>query len=238
MRLSVITINYNNKEGLEKTVLSVIQQTYTNFEYIIIDGNSTDGSKLVIEKYANNIHKWVSERDKGIYDAMNKGIAKASGVYCLFINSGDVLTQNKVLAQMMDNVFNEDIIYGDLKINRGNGQIQNGYSPNKIGLIRLYRDTLWHPVSFIKKELFEKFGMYNLDYKIVADYEFFVKVIIAKKISMRHLPVFVAEFDTSGLSMDLSKLQDQKKERMKVQENYFPRFILKIFRAYSKIKNP
>ena len=112
MKYSIITINYNNKDGLEKTILSVINQTCQDFEYIIIDGGSTDGSVDVIKKYADRIDYWVSEPDKGIYNAMNKGIIKAKGEYLNFMNSGDCFYDNEVLSNVYQNGMCSEMIVG------------------------------------------------------------------------------------------------------------------------------
>jgi len=116
-KLSIITVNLNNAEGLRKTIESVVTQTFTDFEYIIIDGGSTDGSVEIIKLYADKITYWVSEPDKGIYNGMNKGIMVAKGEYCQFLNSGDWLVNENVLKEVFADV---DIVYGDLKIPNGN----------------------------------------------------------------------------------------------------------------------
>ena len=110
MKLSIITINFNDREGLDKTIQSVINQAYKEFEYIVIDGASTDGSVDVIKKYADKLTHWVSEPDSGIYNAMNKGTQMASGEYCLYLNSGDFLAEDDVLERLFENDFNEDIV--------------------------------------------------------------------------------------------------------------------------------
>ena len=119
-KLSIITINYNNFEGLNRTLKSVINQNLKNFEYIVIDGGSTDGSKELIEKYADKISYWVSEPDRGIYHAMNKGIVKASGEYLLFMNSGDLFYNNFILNEVIDDISKYDLIYFDILIRDGN----------------------------------------------------------------------------------------------------------------------
>ena len=121
-QISIITINYNNASGLEKTIRSVVEQTYNEYEYIIIDGASSDKSKEVIQEYQRYIDFWCSEKDSGIYNAMNKGIQKASGEYLLFLNSGDVLNNSAVLADIHGFLSGEDFVYGDLVFVRGDGE--------------------------------------------------------------------------------------------------------------------
>jgi len=217
--LSIITINFNNAEGLEKTINSVVSQLFQDFEYLVIDGGSNDNSVNVI-KQNNRINYWESKKDGGIYDAMNKGILNASGQYLLFLNSGDYLCEN-----VLQNVFKEkqtkDIIYGNMKINWGGSKVTEGFMPNQITIEHMVKDTLWHPVSFIKKELFDKFGLYNTNYKIVADYDFFFKTIIMNKVSTYHLNVFISEYNVEGLSSLPSNKKKEKIERLQVLKSYF-----------------
>lgn len=218
-KISVITINYNNAAGLRKTMQSVVSQSYRDFEYIIIDGGSTDGSIGVIEEFRNSVTRSVSEKDKGIYDAQNKGISQATGEYLLFLNSGDFLCNPAVLEKVSGFGLDRDIVYGDMYINWGE-KISLGKMPAEISKEQMFRDTLWHPVSFIRSELFHNYGMYNLEYKMVADYEFFFRVIIKHKVSTKHIPLAICEFDTGGISSDPAKKETEKAERKRVIETY------------------
>jgi glycosyltransferase involved in cell wall biosynthesis len=119
-KLSIITINYNDVLGLKRTLESVTGQIYSNFEYIVINGGSTDGSKELLEKYTDKISYWVSEPDQGIYHAMNKGIEKASGEYLLFMNSGDLFYNSGILKEVVDHISKYDLIYFDILIRDGN----------------------------------------------------------------------------------------------------------------------
>ena len=226
MKLSIITINRNNANGLDKTIQSVINQSYEDFEYIVIDGNSTDHSIDIIKKYNSNINYWVSETDKGIYNAMNKGIAKANGNYVLFLNSGDYLVNNDVLKSVFEKQQTADIIYGNMQIDWGNGKITSGKMPDKITFKQMYIDTLWHPVSFIKKTLFDKYGLYNETYKVVADYDFFFKVIIINNVTTYHINVDIAMYNLNGLSSLLENKALEQAERRKVIESYLPQSII------------
>lgn len=236
-KLSVITINYNNSSGLNQTINSVLNQTFKDYEYIVIDGGSTDGSKELIKQFENKISYWVSEKDNGIYNAMNKGIKQATGEYCLFLNSGDKLVDNLVLEKVFEKKYTNGIIYGNLITVDENGNQKYRKSSEYIGKIKMLADTLWHPVSFIKRELFLKYGDYDERFKMVADYEFFVRVIIAKKVSLKHISLDIAAFDTSGLSSDLTKRKELEAERKQVQDKYFNPLLLKAFRLYSKLRN-
>ena len=169
--LSIITINRNNADGLEKTIQSVVCQTSTDFEYIVIDGASEDGSVEIINKYTANINFWVSEPDTGIYNAMNKGIRKAQGEYCLFLNSGDWLITPETLV----NVFNEingnssDIFYS----NRIDSSGKIAQYPNNLTIRTLLARKINHQNSLIKRSLFFEHGFYNENLKIASDWDFF-----------------------------------------------------------------
>ena len=146
MRYSIITINYNNKGGLEKTINSVLGQSFHNYEYIIIDGGSTDGSVEIIKKYASQIDYWVSESDNGVYNAMNKGIGKASGEYLNFMNSGDTFHSSSALETISDLHSDDDIIIG------GYYETEKGVShtipPHDVTLLTLLKYTINHQATF------------------------------------------------------------------------------------------
>jgi glycosyltransferase involved in cell wall biosynthesis len=219
-KLSIITINYNNREGLRKTLHSVASQTFSDFEYIVIDGGSNDGSLDVIKEYSNVISYYVSEKDNGIYNAQNKGIKAATGKYLLFLNSGDFLVDRNVLGKVFQKENDEDIIYGNMRINWGGNNISHGKMPDVISLEHMYKDTLWHPVSFIKKELFDKYGPYDETYQMVADYDFFFRTIIINKVKVKHIDVEVAEFNTGGTSSNPAHKKRETDERKRVLNSY------------------
>jgi glycosyltransferase involved in cell wall biosynthesis len=219
-RISVITINYNNAAGLEKTMRSVTGQVEAEPEYIVIDGGSTDGSREIIQAYAHRLSHWVSEKDRGIYHAMNKGIRSATGEFLLFLNSGDFLCHDRVLKEVCSYGLDKDIVYGNMRINWGNNRITAGKMPEKITVGQMYTDTLWHPVSFIRKTLFDRFGFYDETYKMVADYEFFFKVIIAGQVSTKHIPVEICEYNTEGLSSAPEHKETERRERARVIRTY------------------
>jgi len=219
-KLSVITINYNNAHGLEKTVNSVLSQTYNDFEYIIIDGGSTDESVEIINKNNDKISYWVSENDKGIYDAQNKGIDNARGEYCLFLNSGDYLYENQSLQKVFSYNTNTDIISCDMVFDYGNKIIAKK-QPESPSNFYLLKTTLWHPATLIKRSLFGTFGKYNLEYKTAADYDFFLKVLVKNKSSYQHIHNILSVFDTTGVSSSTKSHAERKKERLSIQKKYF-----------------
>lgn len=201
-------MNLNNKAGLHKTIDSVITQTYKDFEWIIIDGGSTDGSKELIEKYADRFVYWVSEPDKGIYNAMNKGIREAKGDYLLFLNSGDSLFSNSVLSDIFTppthfSGENADVIYGNMASNE-NGErprlLKQFLAKADITLSDLYKKSLPHQATFIRRSLFKKYGLYDESLKILSDRKFFIKAIGFGGVSVSYRNIPVAYFDGNGIS--------------------------------------
>lgn len=235
MKLSIITINLNNKPGLEKTIQSVISQSCKHFEYIVIDGDSNDGSKEIVEKNKNFISKSVSEKDNGIYNAMNKGIKIATGEYLLFLNSGDILSGNDIIGNILPELHTNGIVYGDMIIET-KGNRKKAESDNPLMFEEMIRGTLWHPVSFIKKELFEKFGLYNESYKIISDYEFFLRVIFVERIPVRHIPHYISIFNTDGIGSSEKHALLHAAEKKEVQLKYFHPEVIESAMRFSEMK--
>lgn len=216
--LSIITVNYNNNEGLKQTLRSVTEQSYVNYEHIIIDANSTDGSKLTIEKYAqanNHLSFWVSEKDNGIYDGMNKGIKHAQGEYILFLNSGDYLNGNILKDIDFDG---SKYIYGNMILDKAEGECKIT-PPDEISLIYLFYDALPHQSCFIHHSLFET-HLYDTRYKIVADWAHYVQSIAIKGCSYKHISQTIAHCDATGISSDFKRVQDERIRWFK--ENFSP----------------
>lgn len=199
MKLSIITVNLNNRGGLQKTIDSVVSQTFKDFEWIVIDGGSTDGSRELIEDYADHFAYWCSEQDKGIYNAMNKGIAHAIGEYCLFLNSGDCLTDSNVLINVGIYLQEDDIIYGDARISYTDGRFENRCYPDIISLGYLFEGgKLCHQATFIKTALFSS-KQYDDNYKIAADFLFFLEQAFSGK-KFKHVHIFVCDYSMGGIS--------------------------------------
>jgi glycosyltransferase involved in cell wall biosynthesis len=198
-KLSIITINYNNYSGLKKTMQSVFDQTWKDYEYIIIDGGSTDGSKEFIELNSDKINYWISEPDKGIYNAMNKGISIASGEYLIFINSGDELFNSNSLNILISASSNYDIIYGNILLVNNNGDIYIKKYPISLSLNHFLLSSLPHPSSIIKRNLFVN-DMYIESYKIVSDWHFFLKKIIIDNASYIYINENISKFYLNGVS--------------------------------------
>lgn len=278
MKLSIITINYNNAEGLRKTLASVAAQTYRDIEHIIVDGGSTDGSVDVIKEYEETIHHtpytihllWVSEPDKGIYNAMNKGIEIALGRrvvnsfnrsersedknkvlpgYIQILNSGDVLAAPDVTERMMNALdtihhtpYTENgypaILYGNMMKDYGNGKIvrdtcgERMYTPESF--LYFYNGTLNHDCAYIRRDLFDKYGLYNEEMKICSDWEWYVKAIALGGEKAVYTNIDVTIFDMNGVSESGGKNKELiKKERREYLEKILPATILHDYDAFS-----
>lgn len=199
---------------------SVLEQTYSDIEYIVIDGGSTDGSKEYIETHRDSLNYWVSEPDSGIYNAMNKGIDKATGEYLLFLNSGDWLVDGEVIKNIKPNGFNKDIVSGGIHV-RGLNKDFIKNPPEKINFSFLYKDTLPHQSTFIKKMLFNKIGYYDENLKIVADWKFFILAICKYSATYKHINKVVSLFNLEGVSSKRENIHNLKRERKEVLETEF-----------------
>lgn len=198
-KLSIITINYNNLEGLKRTVESVVNQTWQEFEYIVIDGSSTDGSAEYLKDNNSAFTYWVSEPDNGIYNAMNKGIVKATGEYLLFLNSGDHLNDMSSLFKVQNQLKNEDFIYYNINVvdNDSSFIIEN---PQEFSFYYLHNNLPCHQCTFIKKGVFDKLGYYDEDLKIVADWKFLLLAILKNNCTYRKVADVFSTFYKGGIS--------------------------------------
>lgn len=223
MKLSIITINYNDAAGLKKTLDSVVAQTYREFEHIIVDGASTDGSVDVIRAHESSLAsrlKWISEPDTGIYNAMNKGIKMATGEYLLFLNSGDSLVDKDVVKDFILCDNSEDIISGGTLL--GYEERIQKFPPEQLTFELFVHDSLMHAATFIKRILFEKYGLYNENHRIVSDWEFFVKVLINHNCTYTKIDRLISLFDTTGISNQSSHAVLQETERNEVINTMMP----------------
>ena len=216
-KLSIITINYNNLAGLQKTTESVVAQTCSDFEWIVIDGGSTDGSKEFLEKNSEKITYWVSERDRGIYHAMNKGVSAAKGDYCLFLNSGDRLHSNDTVMNILRELHDEDILSGDeWWVDEDYTFKKVNSNPDILTPYRLLVGILWHQCTFIKRvRLLEH--PYDESLRISSDWEEMFYELIVRKGTYRHLPYIVSDFIAGGISENMKLIAI---ERGKVLDKY------------------
>ena len=199
-KISIVTINFNNVEGLKKTVESIINQKNIDFEYIIIDGGSTDGSYNYLESQSSKIDYWVSESDSGIYNAMNKGIKASNGEYLLFLNSGDVLVDDENILNICTKKLTADIVAFDCFLERNNKIVGKRTHIEQPTLFYVYKRGLKHQSTCISRKLFDSNGLYDENYKIAADYEFWIRSFLKPKLNVVGVPVALAIYKLGGLS--------------------------------------
>lgn len=245
MKISIITVTFNSAETLEQTILSVINQSYKNIEYIVIDGNSTDATLSIIEKYKSQISKIVSEKDNGLYDALNKGIELATGEVIGILHSDDFYTNTNVLQLYADTFLKtkSDAVYSDLyyvdKINTDKivRKWNSGeYKANSF----LYGWMPPHPTFFVKAECYKKYGKFNLNFKSAADYELMLRFIHKQKIKLDYLQNFSVKMRVGGKSNESVKnrvnanLEDRKAWELNGIKPYFFTLVLKPLRKITQ----
>ena len=238
MRLSIITINRNDAAGLEKTLQSVASQTFKEFEYVIVDGASTDNSVEVIKKYESQFAhlKWVSESDTGIYNAMNKGIRMATGDYIQILNSAYGLATVEVTERMLDaleKANHPSIFYGNMIkcFPNGSRMRDKSFAGQEITMLGMYKGTLNHDPAYIKRDLFDKYGYYDESLKIVSDWKWYLQAIILGGEKPQYVDLDVTLFDMTGISE--TNLDLCKEERKIVLENTFPNAVLADYERYA-----
>lgn len=211
MKLSIITINYNNSAGLQRTIESVLSQTWKDYEWIVIDGGSTDGSLDIIKKHASHFSWWCSEPDRGIYNAMNKGITHAKGEYLNFLNSGDCFYSSDSLSGLFKNTYIEDILICDaIYMYNGHEIVFCDASSCNYDYDFFMRGTLPHQASFFKRTTFDKFGNYDESLKIVADWKFFVETIYYGGATTKYVPIKMCLYEGNGISTG-ETMQNERK---------------------------
>jgi len=212
MTLSIITVNKNNVEGLKRTLESVVNQTFDNYEHIIIDSTSTDGSVDFLKNFPNQNLIWLSENDSSIFDGMNKGIKKSTMDYCLFLNSGDYLKDNTVLSRINNLQPAEDLVYTDI-VYKSNEKTFPTYYPSTITFDYLSDAYLPHPGMLIKRTLFDVVGLYSLESKWISDWSFTIDAIFKYNCTYRHIPVLLTVFDVTGTSQSIENFEEMQKQR-------------------------
>lgn len=222
MLLSIITVNLNNAFGLRKTIESVLTQSFHNYEWIIIDGGSEDGSCEVISSISKHLSYWVSEKDTGIYNAMNKGIDRSNGDYLLFLNSGDWLVDDCALSRVFESLPVADIVFCNQDIYKNNCLVEHRFFDDRLSFKYLYDNSLGHNSCLIKRCLFEN-ARYNENYRIVSDWEFFLKCALLGK-TFVHINTTLGCFDLSGISTTNQALLHEEREC--VTRHLIPRLIL------------
>lgn len=255
MKLSIVTINYNNAEGLRKTLASVAEQTHRDIEHVIIDGGSSDESVNVIQDYVAKVKSeelrtksviWSSEKDKGIYDAMNKGIKRATGEYIQILNSGDILAAPDVTERMVSALAQAKseelrgtskeigipIFYGNMiKKDYVTGKIIGKSREVEYSLRQYYSSTMNHDCCYIHRSIYEKYGLYDESLNIVSDWKWFLQAIGLGNVKPVYVDIDVTIFDTSGISE--TNLELRNKERRQVLEEVLPPAILADYDAHA-----
>lgn len=252
MKLSIITINYNNAEGLRKTLVSVGAQSYREIEHIIIDGGSTDGSVEIIKEYesTNSLNpnslnvKWLSEPDNGIYDAMSKGVKKASGDYIWILNSGDCAAAADTVGRMMEVISHHTssipLLLGNIvkfypdgrKVSEKKSNTKNiNLVPLDTSMLTFYRGTVPQDAAFVRRDLFDKYGLFDPNLKIVSDWKLYLNMIALGDVIPLYVNIDVVHFDMSGVSnVNVSKRDAEKRAYL---EEILPASVLKDYDVYS-----
>lgn len=247
MKLSIVTINRNNATGLEKTMRSVASQTFKEFEYIVVDGASTDGGVDVIKKLESEFAhlKWVSEPDKGIYNAMNKGIIMSSGEYVMILNSSDLIASSTVIEEMLDSLRQCEgtkILLGNIvkagvkntKPRRRKIVGNRSLEAVDVSMLTFYRGTIPHDAAFIKRTLFDEYGYYNENMKICSDWRLFLDAIALGDVVPMHVDVDMVLFDMNGISESGGRNAEIiRKERRAYLEEVIPPSIIKDYDRYA-----
>lgn len=222
-KLSIITINLNNDLGLLETIESVVNQTFTDYEYIIIDGGSTDKSVGIIKKYSDKINYWISEPDKGIYNAMNKGIKVTNGEYVIFMNSGDYFYNNNVLENVFKENINADVIYGNLIRVENENLKELVEFPSKMTFLFFQKVGLCQQATFVRTKLHAS-NPFDEDYKIFADRKFFIQTLFENK-TFRFVNQIICYNDANGFSNAESSRKIAIKEKERLENELIPKII-------------
>lgn len=233
--LSIITVNKNNIIGLQETLNSVLEQVESDFEYIIVDGNSTDGSKDILTGNHLENFKIISEEDDGIYDAMNKGILMANGEFTLFLNSGDVLLDSSALKSVISIINSNpqyDLYYADYIQKYSDCESIYTFS-SRLTIFSFFNyNSINHQSTFIKKSIFNQIGLYDTNYKIVSDTAFFIKALKAK-FRYFHLGDPFVKFDMYGFSSKNNRLRFAEYNQVyKKNLSRFEYILLVIYQKY------
>jgi glycosyltransferase involved in cell wall biosynthesis len=248
MKVSIITISFNSADTIEDTIKSVISQDYHDLEYIIVDGGSTDNTLNIIEKYREKIHKFISEKDKGIYDAMNKGVEMASGALIGILNSDDIYADEHVISDVMSTLGQADAVYADLVyVKRDNvNEIVRYWKAGKLKPNSFHRGWMPpHPTFFLRKKCYNQFGNYNLSLRSAADYELMLRMIVKNGISVHYLPRIITKMRIGGQSnvtlKNRLKANKEDREAWKINgltPNFFTLTIKPVRKITQFIKKP
>ncbi len=251
MKLSIITINRNNAEGLRKTMESVFVQTCRDFEYIVIDGASTDESVDIIKEFAEKYtfpsggggvgsFKWVSEPDTGIYNAMNKGIRMSRGEYSLMLNSGDCLADNDVVERILPELQGADLIQGSMYLHTKDAEhLDYGFGGTRMTFFDVCDGDFLHQATFVHRNVYEQYGYYDESYRIAGDTAFFIKVVGMCNVSFRVVDIPISIFEGGGLasSADTKLIETRHKEFARIKQEILGERLTQLYKEdYKKVK--
>lgn len=216
-KISIITVVLNDEKNIEKTLQSVLSQNYNAIEYIVIDGGSTDRTKEIIENYSRSISKFISEKDLGIYDAMNKGILSATGEYVYFLNSGDTLSNSRIISKVVNSITNEDIICGKTKI------LTSDYSYySRMPPLKYLKKGLMphHQAIFVKRKWFMRTRGFDCNFSICSDFDFLCKLYVCK-VNIKYIDLEISIFPCGGVSSNLKQIYLQRRKIIKKNFNNY-----------------
>lgn len=244
MKISIVTPAFNSAKTIQHTIESVAQQTYPNVEYIIVDGGSKDATAKIVAQYNDVVDIFISEPDRGVYDAMNKGIRMASGDVVAILNSDDFYTHSRVLEQIATAFYQAEVdsVYGDL-------QYVDHHQPNRIvrhwesgGFVRENFLAGWmppHPAFFVKKAVYQRYGLFNLSLRSSADYELMLRFLYKHRISTSYLQDVLVRMRTGGMSNSswLNRWRANQEDRLAWRMNGLkPRFYTTILKPFRKLQ--
>lgn len=225
-KISIITVCKNSADTMYKCIDSVVNQSYSNIEYIIIDGASSDDTLNIVQSFGNKITNFISEPDNGIFDAMNKGIAHSTGDYVIFLNADDYFISNNSIEYTVKFIIyntqsHYDIYYGKVLIFDNQSGIGNLWNASKASRFSLYRASLPHPATIYKKGSFEKCGVFNTTYKVASDYEWFMRAIVKYKLKFKRIDLIITLFNKGGISTKKDHTDLIQNEKERVRKTYF-----------------
>lgn len=243
MRVSIITVAYNSASTIRDTIESVLAQDYSEIEYIIVDGNSKDDTLRIVQEYGNRISRVISEKDKGIYDAMNKGISLATGDVIGILNSDDFYANERVISDVIS-LFEKsqsDSVYGDLDYVKTSPpfEVVRKWRSGSFNALRFYKGWMPpHPSFFIKRSCYQQFGVFDLQFKRAADYELMLRMLLKHRVSSSHLPKVLVKMRIGGASNASIKarMHANREDRMAWKVNGLkPKWLTLVRKPFSKI---
>ena len=233
-KLTIITINFNHLDGLKRTIDSILNQTFIDYEWIVVDGGSTDGSRQLLEQYKDHFAWWCSEPDNGVYNAMNKGLLHATGEYVNFMNSGDSFATPTILEEIFSTSHTASVIYGLMARQELNGEIfHRQMMKPKLQWFDFYNCTLCHQSTFTKRAMFDQYGLFDESYKAYADWRHFAQLFAIGKESSEFIPKVISIYEGGGISETNDTICHD--ELMRIRVEVYPNINDEEFNALRKM---